>query len=633
MTGQVFMTTAPRHFLFKSGNDFILVQTTNALPAAGDTIICHGRIKATPSGYLRIASQKTVVLNHGTTPQPRDIPVDDMEYAAKPNEAIRTEGTLLMVRPDEIDSRYVLLVIKGKESLLNVSSCSVNFKFESLRRLLGARVRISGYWHPYHRGQRRFFRSFVLADESEFTILSPAPPDPFAVPELDCSDTLSSINSGNGMPLRVSGRVIATWNGENILVKDDHNNLIGATLAEASKLPDIDKDIVLSGYPESDLFKINLMYAQWKPNAPSSISHAPQIKSQPITLTKLFSDSNGRRRINPFCHGELLSVEATTLEVHLQESTLLIEDKGYVIPVDFSADQSTLSRIEIGSRVRLEAIAILETDTLRRNLIMPKTRGITLIRRPGDAFVVVSKPTWWTKTRLTIIIAVLGMLLLAQWSFSRLALRLKINERTRLAIELHDSLSQNLTGLACQISSIANILPPDQSEVKSRLEIVDHMLSSCRSELRFCLQDLRSNAISDPDFAHAIRASLSSFANEAEIVIRFHVSRRLLSDTLAHAVICIIRELCANAITHGCAASIQIAGTIDKSVLRFSVRNDGSVFDPLQAPGPREGHFGLRGIRERVFSLGGEFRITPNHPCGMKATVSLPIQKPVKSHD
>ena len=76
------------------------------------------------------------------------------------------------------------------------------------------------------------------------------------------------------MPLRVSGRVIATWNGENILVKDDHNNLIGATLAEASKLPDIDKDIVLSGYPESDLFKINLMYAQWKPNAPNSISHA-----------------------------------------------------------------------------------------------------------------------------------------------------------------------------------------------------------------------------------------------------------------------------------------------------------------------------------------------------------------------
>ena len=74
------------------------------------------------------------------------------------------------------------------------------------------------------------------------------------------------------------------------------------------------------------------------------------------------------------------------------------------------------------------------------------------------------------------------------------------------------------------------------------------MLESSRTELKNCLFDLRSDTVDDPDFARAIRKTLAGLESEADVSIRFRVARAQMTDTTAHAILCIIRELAANAV-------------------------------------------------------------------------------------
>ena len=105
--------------------------------------------------------------------------------------------------------------------------------------------------------------------------------------------------------------------------------------------------------------------------------------------------------------------------------------------------------------------------------------------------------------------------------------------------------------------------------------------------------------------------------------VRFNVSRSRISESATHAVLRIIRELVSNAIRHGGAKQIWIAGECDGGRMSFSVKDDGCGFDPGSVPGPEQGHFGLLGVKERINTFGGtlEIRSKPGH--GTKVTVSL----------
>ena len=85
----------------------------------------------------------------------------------------------------------------------------------------------------------------------------------------------------------------------------------------------------------------------------------------------------------------------------------------------------------------------------------------------------------------------------------------------------------------------------------------------------------------------------------------------------------IIRELASNAVNHGHATVIRIAGAIEDSRLLFSVQDDGSGFDPYDRPGVAEGHFGLEGIADRVARLQGEMKLESTPRKGTAVTISL----------
>ena len=94
---------------------------------------------------------------------------------------------------------------------------------------------------------------------------------------------------------------------------------------------------------------------------------------------------------------------------------------------------------------------------------------------------------------------------------------------------------------------------------------------------------------------------------------------------LFHNILCIIRELVINAVRHGHATTLKVAGTIDGDRLLFSVADDGCGFDPATRPGMEQGHFGLEGVMERVKALDGTADITSAPGKGPRIAINTPL--------
>ena len=206
---------------------------------------------------------------------------------------------------------------------------------------------------------------------------------------------------------------------------------------------------------------------------------------------------------------------------------------------------------------------------------------------------------------------------------AKLAESLRVDERTRLAAELHDSVAQDLTGISMQIETAEDLAADAPEKLRRILGSASRSLLNCRAELRNCLWDLRSHALDEQNMGDAIARTLKPHLEGAELALRFNVPRAIVSDATAHATLQIVRELATNAIRHGHANYLRICGIIDKKRLLFSVADNGCGFDPETVPGVSQGHFGLSGIRERIRKLGGTIDIQSSPGNGTKATVTL----------
>ena len=240
-----------------------------------------------------------------------------------------------------------------------------------------------------------------------------------------------------------------------------------------------------------------------------------------------------------------------------------------------------------------------------------------------------TRPPWWSHTELLVVIGFLLALVvivviwnrslnlvahrrarrLAQEEIAHARTKLKVEERTELAVEIHDAVSQALTGIALQLDAALATGRNDPVRATHFLTTASQMLSSCRHELRCCLWDLRTRTFEEHDLTEAISHALAPHLEQVNAQVRFNVPRNRLSESTTHDIIKIVRELTVNAIRHGNAKHIRIAGEMHDGIVSFSVSDDGCGFDESTAPGPHDGHFGLQGIRERIRKYKGTVNI------------------------
>ena len=170
----------------------------------------------------------------------------------------------------------------------------------------------------------------------------------------------------------------------------------------------------------------------------------------------------------------------------------------------------------------------------------------------------------------------------------------------------------------------------DADGARRHLALASKTLAFCRSELRQCLWDLRSRALEAPTTARALARTLEPYVLGLDLNIRFNVPRKEIPDAAAHALLRIVRELVLNAIRHGQATSVRIDGRREGDRILFSVSDNGCGFDPKVAPGIRQGHFGLQGVRERLRLFRGQLTVESRPGAGAKIMASLELPPDTK---
>ena len=559
--------------------------------------------------------------------KPVPIPVDipQIRSGTVDNKVVSVHGTVREVFRDEIDPSFNFVILSHQGDTFYSAFPGRHADLSRLSDLTDAEVSITGLCVASDTSVRAQVGHYVFAQDFDaITIIRNPPADPFDVP---------SISKLPADPLviatlprrRITGWVIAIWETNHILVLDD-NELLHDVECRGKDVPPHGSRIDAVGLPKTDLYRINLSNAIWRPAGGTAYRDPPVT---PISVRSLLTNDRGERKINSTSHGKLLSLRGKVINLTEGNATIMtLKDETFSVPVDISAAKGLGCVPPIGSDVRITGRSIVKTEDWHPSSSFPHTTGILLTIHSPDDITVVSYPPWWTPDRLLIVIgslvaALLGIII---WNLIlRQISRSRIDERTRLSVELHDSLSQNLSGLACQITAVKKALPDATSTAALRLDIAERMLFSSRTELKRCLWDLRGNTLECRNTSEAIRKTVEPILGDARLAIRFNVPRARLNDSEAHAILCIVRELASNAMQHGHASAIRIAGALDADAIVFSVRDNGCGFDVANRAGGGEGHFGIDGIQERVDRLNGTFDMTSSPGSGTAVRIRMPL--------
>jgi signal transduction histidine kinase len=197
-------------------------------------------------------------------------------------------------------------------------------------------------------------------------------------------------------------------------------------------------------------------------------------------------------------------------------------------------------------------------------------------------------------------------------------------ERNRIAQELHDTLSHTLSGLSVQLETMKAYWDVDPATARRRL---DKSLTAARSgleETRRVLTALRARPLEDLGLAPAIKQMAEDAASRAGIALDLAISDPVpvLSPDTEQCVFRVAQEAITNVLKHSSARTLTVSLGLEENKVRLTVHDDGVGFDVNAIDG--NGHFGLRGMKERVESIKGKLSITSQPENG--TTVQLNVE-------
>jgi PAS domain S-box-containing protein len=191
-----------------------------------------------------------------------------------------------------------------------------------------------------------------------------------------------------------------------------------------------------------------------------------------------------------------------------------------------------------------------------------------------------------------------------------------LEERTRLARDIHDTLLQGFTGIALKlVAAISRVTEPPESVVALR-DLVG-LAQQTLTDARRAVWDLRSPALASGDFPAALRAAAEDCVRGTKLELEYDVGGppRPVDPEVEAVVVRVAQEAIANVVKHAAAHTVRLRLSFETRGVRLSVIDDGQGFvveADFQAYG---GHWGLLGMRERASQIHGKFslRSTPGH--------------------
>ena len=598
----------------------------------GDNVTVLGYSDTTAGMNPTAFVTNIAVKGHSPFPQTVEISAADLRGGKLTDRSVSIRGTLVSALRDELDAQWNWLVLNYDGQSVFAAATESEYPLKSLRKLLDAEVILSGVADEFSEWRHFLGSRIILFGENGIRVTKPPAANPFSAPALGSTRTAHRQTS--------VGTVLGIGPNRVFLKTKDGRFLLVNTL-QGSAVPPCGATVTASGFASKghnshQLTEAVLRIEQDKPVAPEA--------ARRVLPDELFPAPFGQGVVNFKFFGKVVRLSGVIHDVFpggSNDRRLKLDFGGRPVFVDLTAIRD-LSALAPNCEIDVSGVCYAEFIT-SPSWPFPRFGGLTIYPRGQKDIIIVRKAPWWTPTRFLLTVGILFSILIAVLVWNVLlhriserrakalavegmnlaAAELKVEERTHLAVELHDALSQALTGVALQIETALDVDQQRESASHKFLKTAQQMLASCRQELRLCLWDLRSRTFQEKDMTEAILRTVSPHVGAAQLTVRFNVPREKLSESSAHAILKIVRELVVNAIRHGAATRVRIAGEYHDGEINFSVTDNGNGFDPNTAPGPLDGHFGLQGIRERVAELSGCVRFESAPGQGARVDVRL----------
>jgi signal transduction histidine kinase len=236
--------------------------------------------------------------------------------------------------------------------------------------------------------------------------------------------------------------------------------------------------------------------------------------------------------------------------------------------------------------------------------------------------------TWFLALSVAALVGVVGVSWRVHVSSVRRQFALLLGERARLSRELHDTLLQNLVGIALQIDAVANDPKLTASDEQRREFVrVRRRVEQYIREARQSISDLRSARPETHDLAMALREAGEREINGRPIQFTFaqNGTARPFPATLEEQLLKIGREAIVNAARHAQADRISVEIESGDRAVTLRVSDNGTGFDPASIANNGSAHYGLTSMRERAEEMGGQLTVNSAHGRGTRVEATVPL--------
>ena len=205
-----------------------------------------------------------------------------------------------------------------------------------------------------------------------------------------------------------------------------------------------------------------------------------------------------------------------------------------------------------------------------------------------------------------------------------------LEERNRLAREIHDTLAQGLAAIALRLESVDALLEagtaaPDTARMRAAVEQALGLTRANLEEARRSVLDLRAASLEGQTLTQALHALAAEVEREGggRVTCEITGSARPLPARIETGLYRIAREAMNNVARHAHATRARLSLVMTPEEARLVIEDDGRGFDTAEAP---QGRYGLRGMSERARLLGGRLRVATSPGEGTRIEAVIPLR-------
>ena len=675
VTGTVTVTvpTLGGSFFVQDATCGVFVDNRNGpSPEAGDVVRVSG---VTEKGaYAPVITGPTVV-KVGTAPLPpaRVVSIDRFMSGAEDSQRVEISGIVRSVQTSDTESNLDLGIASGGYRFHAFPKMPLG---KDLGRLVGARVRLRGTSGAFfNQEQRRLtaLKLFMTSLPEDFKVEEPDAIDAFTEPLLALNNIAQYRKDKRpGQRVHVKGRITYQRLGQELFLQDES----GGLRVESSQIEDVSvgDEIEVAGFAGIENFLPVLQDAVFRKTSEPRTAPTPKaVKMQEVQ--------------DGLCHAALITLQGKLLDRFVRQdrqpasgkmrvrTVLMMQSESFTFTAETEAPEAMadLAALPVGGTIAVSGVCFTESGE------DGKAKSFQILMPTGKDVRVLARPSWLTPQRL---LTGLGVLLAVSivavgWTVmvsqknatlkdlvrekekARLELRqahdqleervkersaqLKLQitarkelelqskatlaERTRLAQELHDTLEQSLTGVALQLDTTTKLFEKETESAKHHLELARTLVGESQMEVHRSVWNLRCRALEQFDLPGALLMSSRQITggSSLRVEMKAHGRVRPLPETVEENLLRIAQEALTNVIKHSGATLTEIDLDYGPKNVVLKVKDNGRGFALDDCAGPREGHFGLLGISERVKRLHGEITFSSAPDAGTTVRVQIPI--------